>query len=236
MDREAAPEECLRAARGFKSHWTQYQRDPLQSRGDWRFPGAVAITGNAEGGKLLVWEQRWEPGRAGIAPPATARRTKNGDSDSHPPQPILSSSQDASAVPGVSRLIFAGLWHEEERHQFNYLQTLLEAGLLPKSTSQAAHPCIPTSLCHRGKLGLQNAPSFPCLAAPTFRSSLSMWFSQGLLPCSGLRPWKALNGFNFSHGIVHNVFLPLGSQLMEKPKYSSFPRAAPPLQNKMCSY
>lgn len=97
------------------------------------------------------------------------------------------------------------------------------------------HPCV-TEGSWACRMHPPLRPSFPCLAAPTFRSSLSIWFSQGLLPCSGLRPWKALNGLNFSHGIVHNVFLPLGRQLMEKPKYSSFPRAAPPLQNKMCSY
>lgn len=43
--------------------WIEKPFEPAEIHANpevWRFTGALAITGNAKGGKLLVWEQRKE--------------------------------------------------------------------------------------------------------------------------------------------------------------------------------
>lgn len=126
--------------------------------------GAACLGAEIRDGKGR--ERQGEPGRAGIALLAV----KNGASDSHPPQPALSSTQDAWAAPGVPRLIFAGLWQKERRHQFN--DFLLEAGLLPNPLLM---PPTPASLCHRGKeAGLAKCSHPLDLHLPAFKSSLSI--------------------------------------------------------------
>lgn len=120
--------------------------------------------------EIRGWERQGEPGRAGIALLAM----KNGASDSHPPQPALSSTRDASSTLAAPRLIFAGLWQKEGRHQFNDLQGLLEAGLLPNPRPRLP---IPASLCHRGKEAGLAKCSHPLdlhLPGPAFKSSLSI--------------------------------------------------------------
>lgn len=102
--------------------------------------------------------------------------------------PTTPSSPDALAAPGVSRLLFAGLCHKEERQQSNYLQCLLEAGLLPKSTPCTArtYVAIPTpqirSHAKRNKLGLQNA-----VTTETF-TSLRSWPSFQVLSGNMISP------------------------------------------------
>lgn len=62
-----------------------------KSRDDWRFTEALAKTEDAKGGKLCparlgaeITELAGELGRTGIAPPAIAKKMKNGGNDSYP--------------------------------------------------------------------------------------------------------------------------------------------------------
>lgn len=158
---------------------------PIQRFGDslepWQWLEMLRVGAAGMETEIRGWERQGEPGRAGIAILAM----KNGASDSHLPQPALSSTRDAWAAP---RLIFAGLWQKEGRHQFNDLQGLLEAGLLPNPRPRLP---IPASLCHRGKEAGLAKCSHPLdlhLPGPAFKSSLSIWFSQAFLPRLGLRP------------------------------------------------
>lgn len=177
----------------WKAIWPSTNQESLKSRGleihwsrgnSWKFWGWKAACLGAEIREL------GEPGRAGTAPLAIARRMKTGDSDSPPPQPIVSSSRDASAAPGVSRWIFAGLWQKEERHQFNDLQRLLETRMLPKSTPQAVRPHIPVP---QREAGLAKCSHPLDLHFPAYLTQLLDPFCQYdlpkvLLPRSGLRP------------------------------------------------
>lgn len=128
----------------------------------------------------------------------------------------------------------AGKIQEKERHRFHDLQILLEAGLQPKPLPRLP---IPTSLCHREKLGLQNAAKFPASLGqpldPLYQCDLPKIFSHVQVRGHSM---ESIEWFSFfTQNCAHTVFLLLGSQLMAKPRQSSFSRAAPHLQNKMCS-
>lgn len=148
---------------------------------------------DTEGGKLRparlgaeiteLASELGEPGRAGIAPtPTIAKRMKNGDDDSYPLLPILPSSRDASAAPGVSRLISVGLQQKEDNNLITSSdcsrRDCCQSQLCKLPIPTLPHPppryaLSPTEGSWACKMQRPLRLSFLCLAGQMFRSSLA---------------------------------------------------------------